>query len=93
MALAVMAALPSSKWQQLRDWNCWNPESAIPGLPLPMERVSLLLMPWTGAVSKILLGIGGSATNDGGAGMAEALGVKFSGSYGYTFSTGWGCTW
>lgn len=25
----------------------------------------------------ILLGIGGSATNDGGAGMAEALGVKF----------------
>lgn len=27
---------------------------------------------------KILLGIGGSATNDCGAGMAEALGVKFS---------------
>ncbi|MCD4711346.1 MAG: glycerate kinase [Bacteroidales bacterium] len=31
---------------------------------------------------KILLGIGGSATNDGGAGMAEALGVKFSGKFG-----------
>ena len=28
-------------------------------------------------VSSILIGIGGSATNDGGAGMAEALGVKF----------------
>lgn len=27
-------------------------------------------------VSKILIGIGGSATNDGGAGMAEALGVR-----------------
>lgn len=27
---------------------------------------------------KLLLGIGGSATNDGGAGMAEALGVKFT---------------
>jgi len=27
-------------------------------------------------VSSILIGIGGSATNDGGAGMAEALGVK-----------------
>jgi len=26
---------------------------------------------------KIILGIGGSATNDGGAGMAEALGVRF----------------
>ncbi|BEP29542.1 glycerate kinase [Helicovermis profundi] len=28
-------------------------------------------------VSSILLGIGGSATNDGGVGMAKALGVKF----------------
>jgi glycerate kinase len=33
-------------------------------------------------VRKILLGIGGSATNDGGAGMAHALGVKFSGKFG-----------
>jgi glycerate 2-kinase len=33
-------------------------------------------------VEKILLGIGGSATNDGGAGMAEALGVKFKGKFG-----------
>ncbi|MEA3461465.1 MAG: glycerate kinase [Bacteroidota bacterium] len=31
---------------------------------------------------KILLGIGGSATNDGGAGMAQALGVQFSGKFG-----------
>lgn len=28
-------------------------------------------------VSRILIGIGGSATNDGGVGMAQALGVKF----------------
>ena len=28
-------------------------------------------------VSSILIGIGGSATNDGGAGMAEAIGVRF----------------
>lgn len=28
-------------------------------------------------VNKIVIGIGGSATNDGGAGMARALGVKF----------------
>lgn len=28
-------------------------------------------------VTKIIIGIGGSATNDGGAGMAQALGVKF----------------
>jgi len=33
-------------------------------------------------VRKIMLGIGGSATNDGGAGMAQALGVKFGGKTG-----------
>ena len=33
-------------------------------------------------VKKILLGIGGSATNDGGSGMAQALGVVFRGKYG-----------
>lgn len=31
------------------------------------------------AVSRIILGLGGSATNDGGAGMAEAMGVHFLG--------------
>jgi glycerate kinase len=33
-------------------------------------------------VRKIMLGIGGSATNDGGAGMARALGVEFIGKSG-----------
>jgi glycerate kinase len=33
-------------------------------------------------VNKILLGIGGSATNDGGAGMAQALGIRFMGKFG-----------
>jgi len=28
-------------------------------------------------IKKLLIGIGGSATNDGGAGMAQALGIKF----------------
>ena len=31
---------------------------------------------------KIIIGIGGSATNDGGAGMAQALGVKFLDAHG-----------
>lgn len=39
---------------------------------------------------KVLLGIGGSATNDCGAGMAEALGVKFSGSFGSLSARGGG---
>lgn len=37
---------------------------------------------------KILLGIGGSATNDGGAGMAEALGVRFLDKAGRRLSPG-----
>jgi glycerate kinase len=39
---------------------------------------------------KILLGIGGSATNDGGAGMAEALGVKFTDEKGRKLGPGGG---
>lgn len=38
----------------------------------------------------IMVGIGGSATNDGGAGMAQALGVKFSGEAGYITVQGGG---
>jgi len=35
-------------------------------------------------VKHIILGIGGSATNDGGTGMASALGVRFLDEHGYT---------
>jgi len=35
-----------------------------------------------GGCRKIIVGIGGSATNDGGVGMARALGIKFLGSDG-----------
>ncbi|TSA16448.1 glycerate kinase [bacterium] len=34
------------------------------------------------AISSVIIGIGGSATNDGGAGMAQALGVRFFDSSG-----------
>lgn len=37
----------------------------------------LILASLDAGVSKIIIGIGGSATNDGGTGMASALGVKF----------------
>ena len=39
-------------------------------------------------VSSILIGIGGSATNDGGAGMAEALGVRFNDASGKLLGRG-----
>lgn len=37
----------------------------------------LLLHALRGGAREIIIGIGGSATNDGGAGMAQALGVRF----------------
>ena len=39
-------------------------------------------------VSSIIIGVGGSATNDGGAGMAEALGIKFLDSVGGSVGRG-----
>lgn len=38
------------------------------------------------AVKRIILGIGGSATNDGGAGMAHALGIRFLDESGAPFA-------
>ena len=35
--------------------------------------------------TKIIVGLGGSATNDGGCGMAAALGVRFTDAKGHTF--------
>jgi len=41
-------------------------------------------------IKKIIVGIGGSATNDGGAGMAEALGVRFLDDAGHPIPRGGG---
>jgi len=39
-------------------------------------------------IRKIVLGLGGSATNDGGAGFAQALGVRFSDKEGHALPSG-----
>ncbi|SLK17734.1 MULTISPECIES: glycerate kinase [unclassified Paenibacillus] len=41
-------------------------------------------------IRKIIIGIGGSATNDGGTGMAEALGVTFLDAHGHPLARGGG---
>ncbi|MCP9308495.1 glycerate kinase family protein [Zymomonas mobilis] len=41
-------------------------------------------------IRKIIMGMGGSATNDGGAGMAEALGVRFLDKKGWPITRGGG---
>ena len=48
----------------------------------------LILEALNNGFSKLIIGIGGSATNDGGAGMASALGVQFLDRDGKTVSDG-----
>jgi glycerate kinase len=70
--------------------------AACAGLPLVGDRKDpritttygfgeLILHAAKSGVKKIILGLGGSATNDGGAGFAAALGVKFYNKNGETF--------
>lgn len=74
--------------------------AAASGLPLvPYEKRNPLLTTSFGTgelikkaiedgCSRLILGIGGSATNDGGVGMAQALGVKFLDSEGLPLGLG-----
>jgi glycerate kinase len=79
-----------AKWGILGDGTSAVIEMAsASGLPLvPKEKRNpyitstfgtgqLILSALNAKCKKIVIGIGGSATNDGGAGMAKALGVKF----------------
>jgi glycerate 2-kinase len=70
--------------------------SAAAGLPLAGDKKNpaitttfgvgeLILHVLKKGVKKIILGLGGSATNDGGAGMAAALGIKFFDNEGKDF--------
>ncbi len=70
--------------------------AAAAGLPLthghpdPMRATTygvgeLILHALSSGAEKLILALGGSATNDGGAGMAAALGVRFSDSGGRPF--------
>jgi len=73
--------------------------AACAGLPLVGERKNPLLTTTYGVgelildaarrgCKKIIVGLGGSATNDAGCGMAAALGVKFEGTGGTFIPTG-----
>ena len=80
----------SARWGLLGDGKTAAIEmAAASGLPLvPTERLNpciattygtgeLILAALNAGCRKLIIGIGGSATNDGGAGMAHALGVRF----------------
>lgn len=50
----------------------------------------LLLAALDAGARKLIVGIGGSASNDGGAGMAQALGVRLLDAQGHAFAAGAG---
>ncbi|WP_305460320.1 glycerate kinase [Photobacterium leiognathi] len=54
-----------------------NPELRNPMLTTSFGTGELILAALDKGVEHIIVGIGGSATNDGGIGMAQALGVRF----------------
>lgn len=51
----------------------------------------MILAALDGGVSKIIIGLGGSMTNDGGAGMAKALGAQFLDENGLEIAVCGGC--
>ncbi len=55
-----------------------KPEERNPLLATSYGTGQLLLAALKTGIKNIIVGLGGSATNDGGAGMAEALGVEFT---------------
>ncbi|MCF7521090.1 glycerate kinase [Neisseria sp. ZJ106] len=66
------------------------PEQRNPLLTTSYGTGELILAALDEGVEKIILGIGGSATNDGGAGMLQALGVSFTNKFGKEIPFGGG---
>lgn len=54
-----------------------HPEQRNPLLTSTFGTGEMIMQALERGVAKIILGLGGSVTNDGGAGLAEALGAKF----------------
>jgi glycerate kinase len=59
-----------------------SPDQRNPRITTTFGTGQLLKAALDAGLRKIILGIGGSATNDGGAGMAQALGARFTGEDG-----------
>ncbi len=59
-----------------------------PGLTSSFGTGQLIIEAINHGYRKIILGLGGSATNDGGSGMARALGVRFLDGYGASLPEG-----
>jgi glycerate 2-kinase len=70
--------------------NLVAPENRNPLLTTSKGTGELILAAINHGAEHIIMGIGGSATNDGGAGMASALGIKLLDENGYELPPGGG---
>lgn len=67
-----------------------SPEKRNPMLTTTYGTGELILAALNAGCARLVLGLGGSATNDGGAGMAQALGVKLLDGQGRSLPPGGG---
>ena len=65
------------KWQMFQDSSCLKPEERNALLGTTYGTGQLIAAALDQGVQSIIMGVGGSGTNDAGIGMAEALGAKF----------------
>ena len=75
-ACSATARRPSSRWRPRRAWCSSRATVATPRGPRPGGPASCLLAAIDAGRQRVILGIGGSATNDGGAGLGQALGYR-----------------
>jgi glycerate kinase len=75
MAYPVTSRAPLLKWRRQAAWSWSRLRSVIPKTT-SWGTGELIRHALDAGVKHIIIGIGGSATNDGGAGMVQALGAK-----------------
>jgi len=76
LAFWVTVIRQSLKWQQRQGCISSPPEKRNPMVTTTYGVGELIKAALDAGCRKLIIGIGGSATNDGGAGMAQALGAR-----------------
>ena len=85
-----MARRRSSRWRRPRGWCLCRAIDATRGGPRPGGRASCSWPRLDAGARRVILGIGGSATNDGGAGLGQALGYRLLDASGRELEPGGG---
>ncbi len=90
MDYRVMSAAPLLKWRQPAAWNWCPAAQRDPLITNSYGTGELIKNALDRGVDHIIIGIGGSATNDGGSGMMQALGARLLDQQGNEIAFGGG---